>query len=86
MIMCTFRMMAVIARANHSLNHNMPNSVEEGLLCQKICARDKREVENLRDLIYGVLEMSEEKRSATIHRRNIRFDGYFARPTFDRII
>lgn len=84
--MGAFQMVSVISRANDSLQKKAPNSSHELILCQAICRQEAKKVAINSDLIVGILDTSEEKRSRTIHKRNMRFEGYFAKPTFDRVI
>lgn len=79
--MHAFQMIAVISRTQANLEKS-----DEVILCQQICGQAHQDVKHLEKLILGVLDTSEEMRSKAIHKRNVRFDGYFARPTFDRII
>lgn len=84
--MSAFQMVSVISRCNQSLTDATPQSQQELLLCGRICLQESKKAYFNTRLIEGVEEISEEKRSQTIHNANIQFDGYFAKPTFDRVI
>lgn len=82
--MLAFQMVSVICRTNNSLKLNQSFSNQELLLCKNICHKAHTMAVQLEDLIFGILDTSEEKRSKMIHSLNMRFDGYFVKPTFDR--
>lgn len=85
-VMNIYQMVSVISRANHSLEHNSPYSQQEYAVCKQICNKLANQVHLNEKLIYGVIDTSDDKISKAIHKRNIQFNGYFAMPTFDRII
>ena len=84
--MCAFQMMTVISRTQMSLKSNNSFADKDVMLCKQICKEACQEAISLKELIEGVLDTSEEKRSHQINKRNIRFGGYFTKPTFDRLV
>ncbi|OTF73777.1 hypothetical protein BLA29_003633 [Euroglyphus maynei] len=81
-----FQMVSVISRTNDSLSRGSRFATQQLRLCESICRKAHQEVNSLEKLIEGIEEIAEERRTKTIHQSNMRFDGYFARPTFDRVV
>ena len=83
--MSAFQMISVLSKTNQSLQLNSPQSQHELSLCRHICQQEMKKV-NTNHLLIGGLEIHDEKILKMVNESNIRFEGYFAKPTFDRII
>lgn len=81
-----FQMVSIICRTNDSLLRGSPFTSQQLRMCENLCQKSHREVLSLEKLIEGIAEIAEERRTKIIHQSNIRFNGYFAKPTFDRVI
>ena len=91
-VLSLFQMVAVLSRTNDTLQREKGKTEGGGFspselrLCQTICKEEAQKVAAQCQLIFGVLSTSEDKRARSLHRKNLRWGGYFPRPTFDRII
>lgn len=85
-LISAYQMAAVISRANAVIGTSGKFVTEQLLLCEKTCEIELRNSRFNRKLIEGILEISEEKRTRIIHKRNMKYNGYFAFPVFDRVI
>ena len=86
--MSAFKMVSVLSRVSQSLKQRKDamSTKLELQMGRSICQQEAINVADLKDLIVGVEDVSEEKRSKKLHKLNIKFEGYFPKPTFDRII
>lgn len=84
-LLSAHQMAAVISRANAAIAGGGKFAAEQVLLCEKTCKAELSNAQFNRRLIEGVLEVSEERRTHTIHKRNMQYNGYFAFPVFDRV-
>lgn len=87
-VLACFTMVAVLSRANDTLKKKDGTFASSELkLAQAICREEGAKVSANCTLVFGVeAGASEEKRARSLHKMNVRFGGYFAKPTFDRII
>ncbi|KAJ6221493.1 hypothetical protein RDWZM_000038 [Blomia tropicalis] len=86
--MSAFKIVSVLSRVSQSLKQRKDamSTKLELQMGRSICQQEAINVADLKDLIVGVEDVSEEKRSKKLHKLNIKFEGYFPKPTFDRII
>ncbi|CAG2173501.1 unnamed protein product [Oppiella nova] len=84
--MDVYMMTAVISRASHSLVTGLRNSDIDKEVAVALSMDAFLNTTKMLDEMSGHAETSNDSRNTMIHNRNVKYDGYFAMPTIDRII
>ena len=81
-----YAMTCTLSRASHSLCHGIRNNDIEKEAVLASTMESFLKVSQLVEEILADSETCNDQRNQMIHKRNLKFDGYFAMPTIDRII
>ncbi|UXI20144.1 hypothetical protein NH340_JMT06087 [Sarcoptes scabiei] len=89
-IISCYEMVSVISRTNAYLsdekNRSASNFQNELSLCKLICSDAFKKVTTAKKIVYEIVDYSEERFFSNINQSNIRSNGYFPMPTFDRVL